>query len=86
MRSLNILALTLTASIAAVGTAYAADRDGFDVNQVVVAYADGYTGTDNQFHAWQHKADAQETRAEHLDRYRPWMHDDKHHANDTNYK
>jgi len=80
---LKVLGLALTASLAALGTAYAADRDGFDVNQVVVAYSDGYTGTDNQFHAWEHRADAQELRAEHLDKYRPWAHDDKHHAHDA---
>ena len=80
---LKVLGLALTASLAALGTAYAADRDGFDVNQVVVAYSDGYTGTDNQFHAWEHRADAQELRAEHLDKYRPWAHDDKHHPHDA---
>ena len=77
--SLRIFALALTGSMAVAGAAYAADRDGFDVNQVVVAYSDGYMGTDNQFHAWEHRADAQELRAEHLDRYRPYAHDDKFH-------
>ena len=74
--SLKIAALALTGSLAVLGTAYAAD---FDINQVSVAYADGYTGTDHQFHAWEHRADAEEFRSKHIDRYRPWRHDDPHH-------
>jgi hypothetical protein len=81
--SLKIAALALTGSLAVLGTAHAADADGFDINQVSVAYADGYTGTDHQFHAWEHRADAEEFRAKHLDRYRAWRHDDPHHAKDT---
>ena len=75
--SLKIAALALTGSLAVLGTAYAAE--GFDINQVSVAYADGYTGTDHQFHAWEHRADAEEFRAKHLDRYRAWRHDDPRH-------
>jgi hypothetical protein len=80
--NLKIAALAVTGMLAALGSAAAADRDGFDVNQVTVAYSDGYTDSKNQFHAWAHRADAQETRAEHLDRYRPYAHDDKFHKHD----
>jgi hypothetical protein len=75
--SLKLAALALTGSLAVLGTAYA--DDSFDVNQVSVAYSDGYMGTDHQFHAWEHRADAEEFRAKHLDRYHPWRHDDPHH-------
>jgi hypothetical protein len=36
-------------------------------------------GADHQFHAWEHRADAEEFRAKHLDKYHPWRHDDTHH-------
>jgi hypothetical protein len=77
--SLKIAALALTGSLAIAGTAYAVDPDGFDINNVAIAYSDGYMGTDHQFHPWEHRADAEELRAKHLDRYRPWRHDDPHH-------
>ena len=80
--SVKLAALALTGSLAVLGTAYAAD-EGFDVNQVATAYSDGYMGTDHQFHAWEHRADAEEFRAKHLDRYHPWRHDDPHHAKDA---
>jgi len=80
--SVKLAALALTGSLAVLGTAYAAD-EAFDINQVATAYSDGYMGTDHQFHAWEHRADAEEFRAKHLDRYHPWRHDDPHHAKDA---
>lgn len=77
--SLKIAALAVTGSLLAAGAAFAADEDGFDINQVTTAYSDGYIGTDHQFHAWEHRSDAEEFRAKHIDRYRPWRHDDPHH-------
>lgn len=77
--SLTIASLALAGSLAMVGTAYAVDGDGFSDAQVSVAYSDGYMGMDHQFHAWEHRADAEEFRAKHLDKYRPWRHDDTHH-------
>jgi len=75
--SLKIAALALTGGLAMLGTAYA--DDAFDANQVTIAYSDGYMGTDHQFHAWEHRADAEESRAKHVDHYHPWRHDDTHH-------
>lgn len=81
--NMKLAALVLTGSLAVLGTAYAADEDGFDANQVAIAYSDGYMGTDHQFHAWEHRADAEGFRAKHLDRYRPWRHDDPHHPKEA---
>ena len=81
--SLKIASFALAGSLAVLGTAYAADEDGFDANQVSIAYSDGYMGADHQFHAWEHRADAEEFRAKHLDKYHPWRHDDSHHAHDA---
>jgi hypothetical protein len=77
--NLKLAALALAGSLAVLGTAYAADDDGFDITQVSIAYSDGYIGVDHQFHAWEHRADAEEFRGKYLDRYRPWRHDDPHH-------
>ena len=65
-----------------IGCAAAYADDNFDINQVSIAYADGYMGTDHQFHVWEHRADAEAFRAKHLDRYRAWRHDDAKHAKD----
>lgn len=65
-------------SLAGIGVA----RADVDPAQVSVAYADGYTGTDGQFHNWEHRSDAQGFRAGHADKYRPWRHDDPRHKND----
>ena len=46
---------------------------------MTVAYADGYMGTDGQFHAWEHRSDAEAFRAHYADKYRPWRHDDSRH-------
>lgn len=66
-----------TASLAGAGAAYA-----FQDSDVSVAYADGYMGTDNQFHAWEHRADAEEYRSKHADNYKAWRHDDPRHKDD----
>jgi len=46
---------------------------------VTIAYADGFMGTDGQFHAWESRSDAQNFRAKHADQYHPWRHDDPRH-------
>ena len=51
----------------------------YQESDVAMAYADGYMGTDHQFHAWEHRADAQDFRAHHADLYHPWRHDDPRH-------
>jgi len=51
----------------------------YQESDVAVAYADGYMGTDNQFHAWESRADAEDFRAHHADMYRAWRHDDPRH-------
>jgi hypothetical protein len=75
--NLTLAALALTGGLAMLGTAYA--QDAFNPDQVTVGYSDGYMGADHQFHAWEHRADAEEFRAKHLDKYHPWRHDDTHH-------
>jgi hypothetical protein len=54
-------------------------RAAVEESSVTVAYADGYMGTDGQFHAWEHRSDAEEFRAHHADKYHPWRHDDSRH-------
>ena len=68
----------LLASFAGAGIA----RADVDPSQISVAYADGYTGTDGQFHAWENRSDAQDFRAKHADQYRAWRHNDPRHKND----
>jgi len=57
-------------------------RADVDSAQITLAYADGYMGTDGQFHAWEHRSDAEDIRAKHADKYRPWRHDDPRHKAD----
>jgi hypothetical protein len=70
------------AGLSLVGVGAANADDAFDVSKVVAGYADGYVGADQQFHAWEHRADAEEYRAKHGDQYRAWRHDDPRHKND----
>ena len=70
--TLFIASLTIAASLSLPAFAY-------QESEVTIAYADGYMGADHQFHAWEHRADAEEFRAKHLDKYHPWRHDDTHH-------
>jgi hypothetical protein len=73
------MALTIMlATFASIGIA----RADVDPAQVAVAYSDGYMGSDGQFHAWEHRSDAESIRANHADKYRPWRHDDTHHKGD----
>ena len=72
-----LVALALVAGLA--GVSQATDEDGFDPSKVTMAYSDGYVGSDNQFHAWEHRSDAEDFRAHHIDHYRPWRHDDPRH-------
>jgi hypothetical protein len=53
-----------------------------DAASVKVAYADGFVGTDGQFHGWESRYDAQNFRAKHADLYHPWRHDDPRHKDD----
>ena len=62
-------------ALAGAGVASAA----VDPASVTAAYADGYVGTDGQFHTWESRADAQEFRAAHADKYHAWRHDDPRH-------
>ena len=68
-----------SAAIVIAGMSLASAAVAFEASQVSVAYADGYLGTDNQFHEWEHRADAQDFRAKHADQYRAWRHDDPRH-------
>ena len=73
------MALTVVvATFASIGIA----RADLDSAQVAMAYSDGYMGTDGQFHAWEHRSDAEGIRASHSDKYRPWRHDDPRHKDD----
>jgi hypothetical protein len=75
MRSkLIITAIACTGLVLAGGAAFAVEA-----GNVSAAYADGYMGTDNQFHAWENRIDAQEFRAKHADQYHAWRHDDPRH-------
>jgi hypothetical protein len=70
------------AAIAIVLVGIAGAANAFEIGDVVVGYSDGYTGHDNQFHAWEHRADAEAYRSKHGDEYRAWKHDDsRHHDN-----
>lgn len=76
----NTLKITIAAmTVAAASLATAGIANAFQDSDVSVAYADGYMGTDNQFHAWEHRADAEEYRAKHADNYKSWRHDDPRH-------
>ena len=66
-----------TASLVGAGAAYA-----FQDSDVSVAYADGYMGSDHQFHVWEHRADAEEYRSKHADTYKAWRHDDPRHKDE----
>jgi len=80
--SSKISIFLLALAVGGIGVSHAADEDGFDSSKATLAYTDGYVGTDNQFHAWEHRSDAEDFRAHHMDQYRPWRHDDPlHHDN-----
>ena len=70
---------SIAAGIVAAGLSLAGAAVALEASQVTVAYADGYTGADGQFHAWESRADAQDFRAKHADQYRSWRHDDPRH-------
>ena len=73
------VALTVTLTmLAAAGIA----RADVDAAQITLAYVDGYMGPDGQFHAWEHRSDAENIRSRYADKYRPWRHDDPRHKND----
>lgn len=71
----KVVLTSVLVTFACVGIA----RADVDPAQVTVAYSDGYTGTDGQFHGWEHRSDAESFRASHADKYRPWRHDDPRH-------
>jgi hypothetical protein len=66
----------VVAGLALAGTGVAS---AVEAANVTAAYADGYMGTDGQFHAWESRADAQDFRAKHADQYHAWRHDDPRH-------
>ena len=72
----------VSAAIVIAGMSLAGAAVALEASQVSVAYADGYVGTDNQFHEWEHRADAMDFRAKHTDQYRAWRHDDPRHKDD----
>jgi hypothetical protein len=72
----------IAAGIIAAGLSLAGAAVALEASQVTVAYSDGYTGTDGQFHAWESRSDAIEFRAKHVDQYRAWRHDDPRHKDD----
>jgi hypothetical protein len=71
-----------SAALIVVGMMTAGAAVALEAGDVSVAYADGYMGADNQFHAWESRTDAIEFRAKHADHYRAWRHDDPRHKND----
>jgi hypothetical protein len=71
----KLIIAALAVAAASVTTAAFAFEEG----SVSIAFADGYMGTDHQFHAWEHRADAEQFRAKHADMYRAWRHDDPRH-------
>jgi hypothetical protein len=76
---------SLKASCAAIviaGVSLATAAVALEASEVSLAYADGYVGTDNQFHPWEHRADAMDFRAKHEDKYRAWRHDDPRHKDE----
>ena len=76
----NSLKITIAAmTVAAASLAGAGIANAFQESDVSVAFADGYMGTDNQFHVWEHRSDAEEYRAKHGDNYKAWRHDDPRH-------
>ncbi|MBN8847297.1 MAG: hypothetical protein J0I73_04255 [Sphingomonas sp.] len=72
-----VSAAIIVAGVAAAGAAVAVEA-----SEVSLAYADGYVGTDGQFHAWASRSEAIQFRADHIDQYRAWRHDDPRHKND----
>lgn len=72
----------VSAAIVIAGMSLAGAAVALEASQVSVAYADGYMGTDNQFHEWESRADAMDFRAKHADQYRAWRHDDPRHKDD----
>mgnify|MGYP000844713466 FL=1 len=74
--------ISIAVGVIAAGLSLASAAIAVEASQITVAFADGYTGTDGQFHAWESRADAQEFRAKHADQYRAWRHDDPRHKDD----
>ena len=73
---------TVALALAAASLAGAGAANAFQDSDVSVAFADGYMGTDHQFHAWEHRADAEEYRSKHADSYKAWRHDDPRHKDE----
>ena len=75
LSKITIAAIAFTGLVlAGTGAAFA-----LEANDVAAAYADGYMGTDNQFHVWTSRSDAQEFRAKYPEKYHAWRHDDPRH-------
>jgi hypothetical protein len=74
--------VTVAVVLAGLTLVGASAASAYQESDVGVAYTDGYKGTDGQFHAWEHRADAEQFRAKHIDQYHPWRHDDPRHQGD----
>jgi hypothetical protein len=74
--------LKLAASVAIIGLSLTGAAVALEAGEVSIAYADGYLGSDHQFHVWEHRADAMEFRAKHAEQYRAWRHDDPRHKDE----
>jgi hypothetical protein len=72
----------VSAAIVLAGISLAGAAVALEASDVSVAYSDGYLGADKEFHLWEHRADAEEFRAKHVDQYRAWRHDDPRHKDD----
>jgi hypothetical protein len=83
--TLKIATVTATLvglSLMGAGIANAAGEVTFDIGNVAVGYADGYMDNNHQYHQWEHRADAEQYRREHADKYRAWRHGDPRHHDD----
>ncbi len=78
----NTSKIAAAAAVVIAGLSLAGAAVALEASQVTIAFADGYTGTDGQFHAWDSRADAMEFRAKHTDKYRAWRHDDPRHKDE----
>ena len=77
---ISIIALGIAgASFASAAPANAAIGIAFDIGNVAVGYTDGYMDNDHQYHRWEHRSDAEQYRAAHMDRYHAYRHDDQRH-------
>jgi hypothetical protein len=77
-KTMVVAFVAASASLASAGMSSAQEAT-FNMGNVTVAYADGYIDRNQQFHDWDHRADAEQYRAKNPDHYRSWRHDDPRH-------